>query len=290
MRPGVPTAEEFDWQMQLLRRYFTVLPLVEAAHLLKEGGLPSRTACVTFDDGYADNATVALPVLQRHGIPATVFVAAGYLDGGRMWNDTVVESLRRQNADVLDLSAVGLPVYSTATAISRRRAAYDIIGRCKYLEVGRRREIVDRVAAYAGDLPDNLMLTTQQLLGLHRQRVEIGGHTFSHPILTRLSLDHAREEILRGKAELERITGAPLRLFAYPNGRPEVDYSQNHVALVKDAGFEAAVSTHWGVAAHHSDPFQLPRFTPWDKSSAKFLLRLALNSRHVADHRGSQRC
>jgi peptidoglycan/xylan/chitin deacetylase (PgdA/CDA1 family) len=287
MRPAEPTVVEFAWQMQILQRHFNVLPLAQATQRLKRGELPRRAVCVTFDDGYSDNATAALPVLQKYQIPATVFVAAGYLDGGRMWNDTIIESLRPYSASELDLSRLQLPVYRTGSETLRRQTAYDIIGRCKYLEASQRQEmalaIASQVRSIADDkpLPDNLMLTTSQLLTLHRQGVEIGGHTFSHPILTQLTLNQAREEILKGKAKLESITGQPLRLFAYPNGRPDKDYNQEHVSLVKQAGFEAAVSTNWGVAAPRSDPFQLPRFTPWDKSATKFLLRMALNSRQV---------
>lgn len=283
MRPGEPTVAEFAWQMQLLQRHFTMLPLGVATQMLKQNCLPPRAACITFDDGYADNATLAQPVLQRLGIPATVFVAAGYLNGGRMWNDTVIESLRDYSGDDLDLSPSGLPVYPTGTGESRRHAAHDIIRRCKYLESERREDIASHIASQAGPLPDKLMLTTAQLLMLHQQGMEIGGHTYSHPILARLPPERAREEIFRGKTELEKITGEPAQLFAYPNGRREIDYNSDHVALVKQAGFEAAVTTSRGVSTPHSDPFQLPRFTPWDKSSAKFLIRMALNSRHAVE-------
>ena len=61
---------------------------------LERGSLPARALAITFDDGYADNATVALPILRRLGLPATFFVATGFLDGGRMWNDTVIEAVR----------------------------------------------------------------------------------------------------------------------------------------------------------------------------------------------------
>lgn len=291
MRPGEPTEAEFAWQMRLLQRHFTVLPLPEAVQLLKENRLPPRAACVTFDDGYADNATVALPVLQQYGIPATVFVAAGYLNGGSMWNDTVVESLRHYKGDELDLSELEMPVYRTGTDELRRKTAYAIISQCKYLETNRRKEVADHIAQHTeASLPDDLMLTTEQLLTLHQQGVEIGGHTFSHPILSSLPPDDAKEEIVGGKVALESIINGPVRVFAYPNGRPNVDYNETHVAFVKQAGFEAAVATNWGVSDRNSDFLQLPRFTPWDKTSTRFLLRMALNSRHVSKTPGEDKC
>ena len=66
-------------------------------------------------------------------------------------------------------------------------------------------------------------------------------------------------------------------LFAYPNGRPDEDYRAEHAQMVRDAGFEAAVSTAWGSARRNSDPFQLPRFTPWDRRRWAFGLRMGRN-------------
>src|SRR4026209_38570 len=101
-------ASEFDWHMTVLGRWFKVLPLTEAIARLHDGTLPARAACVTFDDGYADNASAALPILLRHGIPATFFLATAFINGGRMWNDTVIETVRRTPGDTLDARAAGL--------------------------------------------------------------------------------------------------------------------------------------------------------------------------------------
>jgi peptidoglycan/xylan/chitin deacetylase (PgdA/CDA1 family) len=108
--------------------------------------------------------------------------------------------------------------------------------------------------------------------------MEIGAHTVTHPILARLDAARASDEIRQSKLRLEAITGKPVKLFAYPNGKPGRDYGREHVGMVKELGFEAAVSTAWGVANAQSDAFQLPRFTPWDKSPGKFVLRLLHNT------------
>src|SRR5690349_2991525 len=88
-------ARDFERQMRALREYFTVLPLAEAVAGLRAGKLPSRAVAITFDDGYADNAVIALPILESLGLHATFFIADGFLNGGRMFNDTVIEALRR---------------------------------------------------------------------------------------------------------------------------------------------------------------------------------------------------
>jgi peptidoglycan/xylan/chitin deacetylase (PgdA/CDA1 family) len=109
----------------------------------------------------------------------------------------------------------------------------------------------------------------------------IGAHTVTHPILACTSDSAARHEIVASKRALEEQLGAPVGLFAYPNGKPGRDYSAAHVAMVREAGFDAAFSTAWGVASRTSDPFQLPRFTPWDRAPWRFGVRLAQNLRRT---------
>src|SRR5690349_18308208 len=92
--PGEPDARSFDSLLAHIASRFRVMPLAQAARALREGTLPSRALAITFDDGYADNLAVAAPILRRHGMSATVFVASGYLDGGWMFNDIVIEAVR----------------------------------------------------------------------------------------------------------------------------------------------------------------------------------------------------
>jgi hypothetical protein len=82
-----------------------------------------------------------------------------------------------------------------------------------------------------------------------------------------------------GKQALEALIRAPVRTFAYPNGKPGQDYLAEHAAMAREIGFAAAVSTSWGAASKASDSFQLPRFTPWDRNDARFVLRLLQNMR-----------
>ncbi len=271
-------AAAFERQMTLLRDEFNVLPLSEACARLARGALPARAACITFDDGYADNEQVALPVLQRLGLPATFFVSTGFSEGGIMFNDGVIEAVRHAPAGTHDLSSLGLGTHSLGDSTSRRAAIDALIGQLKYRPLGERGALVDRLAAaLRSTLPTGLMMRPAQIRRLHDAGMEIGGHTVNHPILTVLDEQQARAEIVGGKRRLEEITGAPVTLFAYPNGKPGRDYGPRDVELVKQAGFTAALSTSAGVAKRGSDLFQLPRFTPWDRSPHRFGLRLLIN-------------
>ncbi len=278
--PGEAHARAFDQQMGCVKRWFNVLPLAEAVAGLRNGTLPARPAVITFDDGYADNRTVALPILQAHGLTATFFIAAGFLDGGRMWNDTLIETLRRCAGPLLDLSEFGLEAHPVANIAQRRAAIAALIPRLKYLESSERLRRVAAIAAHAGvNLPNDLMMTSKQLREMAQAGMTIGAHTVTHPILARLTDGEALAEMVAGKQTLEQIIAAPVRFFAYPNGKPDEDYTRVHVGLAKQAGFAAALTTAWGAASPGCDLYQIPRFSPWDRTAWRYGLRLAGNLR-----------
>ena len=282
--PEEMDAARFDAMCGWVRGWFNVLALDEAARRLVQGTLPARAMAITFDDGYADNQQVAAPILRRHGLNATFFVATGFLDGGRMWNDTVIEAFRRTTAERIDLSDIaGLQALGALplASVADRRAAIDaVIARAKYLAPDERAAAVAAVArAAAATLPDDLMMSSRQLRELHAQGQRIGAHTVHHPILARLAPAEARDEIVRSKRTLEALLDAEVDLFAYPNGKPGQDYAPEHAALVRELGFAAAVSTAWGAARQGADLFQLPRFTPWDRSRWRYGARLLANLR-----------
>lgn len=269
----------FDALCARLAAWFNVLPLDEAVSALQRGALPPRALGITFDDGYADNHDVALPILLRHRLPATFFVATGFLDGGIMFNDCVVESVRRTPLEMLDGARLGLPqagVLPVRTAAEKTRAIDVLLQPIKYQVPAQRLDTVARLVETAGvRLPTDLMMTSDQVRSLRVRGMGIGAHTRTHPILASLARVAARDEIEGGKAELEAIVGAPITLFAYPNGRPGTDYSRESVDLARAAGFAAAFTTSRGVAEPSIDRFQLPRFTPWDRRPTKFALRMA---------------
>jgi len=283
MRPGEVDAVVFDWQMSVLSEHFNVLSLSEGIGRLRDGTLPARAVCITFDDGYRDNVTVALPMLRHHGLKATFFIASGFLDGRAMWNDAIIETIRQANGRTLDLTSTGLGVLPVADAHQRVRAASAIITALKHLPMDERTRCVEQVVALAGGVwPKDLMMRPGNVQELDRNGMDIGGHTINHPILARLSAEAARREISENKSALEAIIGRPITLFAYPNGRPGEDYAHEHTRMVREAGYRAAVSTAWGVGTSRRDPFQLPRFLPWDRTPGRFALRLLENYRRRA--------
>lgn len=278
--PDEIDASRFDAICTWIKNWFNVLPLDLAVRRLRDGDLPARAAAITFDDGYADNHDLALPILQRHGLSATFFIATDFTSGGCMWNDLVIEAIRGCRASALDLRDLpGIEDLLSLDSLPRRRHAIArIIGATKYLpanqRLGRVAEICRRAQAHE---PAAMMMDGVAIRALYAAGMGIGAHTVSHPILARLDQATARREMADGRAQLEDLLQQRVGLFAYPNGRPNTDYSADDAQLARGLGFDAAFSTAWGAAGRECDAYQLPRFTPWDRSRTRFGLRLARN-------------
>ncbi len=278
LRPDEFDEHSFRLQMGVLADCFNVLPLTDAVALLRNGRLPPRAVSITFDDGYADNETVAAPILRELGLSATFFVATGFLDGGRMWNDSVIEAIRVADPGELDLSELGLGKISLDSDAQRLAVIAELLAKLKYQTPGDRDESIERLIAIVGKpLPNDLMMTSAQVRHLDTSGMTIGAHTVRHPILQSLDDADARQEIRRSKEKLEEIIGSAVTVFAYPNGRPGTDYGRRDVECLEELEFQAAVSTAWGVCTRNSDFRQLPRFTPWDRTRGRFALRMLHN-------------
>jgi len=274
-----PDVERFREQLTFLLRHFRVLPLGEALAKCQAESLPKRALAITFDDGYSNNFSHALPVLQSLGVPATVFVATGYLNGGCMWNDTVIEAFRRCRKPYLDLGNIGdgpgLGRFELTGSEAKRLGVAAVIAALRYRPTAERSALATQVAEQAEvAVPTDLMLKFDEVRGLRRSGVEIGGHTVNHPILARIPPDEAWREIDDGAAQLQGITGERPKLFAYPNGRPGRDFTPQHETMVRDAGFSHAFSTAEGICSAASDPYAIPRISLWQRSNMRLTANL----------------
>ncbi len=279
LMPGEPSIEEFDAIIRWIKKDFRIYTLGEALERFQHKSEGKPIAAITFDDGYADNFHHALPILKKNGIAATFFIATGYLDGGRMWNDTIIESIRLAPLGELDLTSAGMDRYILNDHNSRLSCIHKLISSCKYLEPSIRCFTANSIATLCtSELPTNLMMRSDNLQAMHEHGMEIGAHTVTHPILPRLSISEVKAEIGYGRETLQGIIGSNIDYFAYPNGQPRVDYLPEHVEILRHIGFKAAVSTAWGAVSRYSNFYELPRFTPWDRSQIAFRARAFSNS------------
>lgn len=278
MRPDEPTAEDFKWQMALIAKYFTPMSLSEALAALKTRSLPKNAICVTFDDGYINNLTVAAPILQMFDIPATFYIATSFMSGKNMFNDRIIDLIGDESKISLDLTAVGLSELFFSSRNERANLSRNITSQVKRLSNDDRERIIDKLYSDNSQCDYNRkMMSSKQVKELSDLGFDIGAHTVDHPILKSLTLDKQQQQIFESQKQLELLLGKPVTNFAYPNGRLKTDYTFETAKLVKEAGLLSAVSTNKGVNKASTDVFQLNRFTPWDKSPIKFHLRLLRN-------------
>jgi len=137
-RPGVMIRSQFEKQMAMLSCHFKPISLVEGLQRLEEGKLAPRSVCVTFDDGYADNLSVAAPILEKFEIPATVFVAPGFLDGGIMWNDRIIEAVRLTKNEYLEITITGTEKLPLKTFQDKHTAITRLLELIKHLPIKER--------------------------------------------------------------------------------------------------------------------------------------------------------
>jgi len=277
LRPWEIDQQQFRQHMQWISAVFNVIPLSEAVEQLKNGSLKRRSLAITFDDGYLDNATHALPILKEFGFHATFFCTSAWLEGGQMWNDKVIESIRLWPDSTLSIDALKLKELPVKSLAEKNKAIETILPILKYQPPAQRQEIADSLSAKVSELPQ-LMMLSEQLKQLHAAGMGIGGHTHSHPIIANLDDETLKKELSINKRKLEEVIGENITLFAYPNGKPGTDFHKDQIQLLKDTGYSMAVTTKPATACPNSKLFELPRFTPWDKSSSRFLTRLIQNS------------
>lgn len=292
--PGEPDARTFDRILGWIGEQFRVVEPLEACDRLFARTLPARAAVITFDDGYRDNYTMALPLLRRHRMKAAFFIATGFLGAGMMFNDRVIESVRRCSAGSIRLPAIGAAaarVFPAGDIGQRRVAIEQILDSIKFLPPDERLDQVSCIEQQCGVAstvqPAAIMMTTEQVVDLRDHGMQIGGHTRSHPILRVLDEADAAREIGGGREDLESILGEAPVLFAYPNGRRGRDYDLREERLVEAAGFSYAFATDGAAADCGSSRFAIPRFTPWDRTRIRFGMRALGNLRRIPTPSGS---
>lgn len=278
MRPTEPTKDIFRWQMELIKKYYTPISLSEAQSCLKQGTLPSNAICVTFDDGYLNNLTVAAPILEEFRIPATVYIATAFSYGDNMWNDRVISLLASPLVKELALPD-SKETISLDNLQIRRDTAFEILGNIKYKPVQERTDYIDKLYTLNDAGRESaLMMKVDQVKQLSEfEMIEIGAHTENHPILKVMTAEKQKQEILNSKQLLESWIGKKVIHFAYPNGKYSIDWDETTSKIVEDVGFHSAVVTDWGTSTRNTSAFELKRFTPWDTSPLKFHIRLTKN-------------
>jgi len=218
-------------------------------------------AAITFDDGYQDFYDHALPVLQKKGVPAALFVVTDYAGSGQVpLHDRLYLLLKRRQSKALPVLPRGVPNI-------RGRAPYDALrALIEALPV----DTVDAVAAALGaedDIPEEMLhpfrcLTWEGIGRVHRAGITIGSHTRSHALMTNETRVRRMDEAQGSRSVLERRLNTRIRHFAYPSGV----FDPSAINSVAAAGYRFGYTT----GSHRSaeNPLlTIPRTVLWQKSS-----------------------
>lgn len=251
---------QFRWQLQYLTSRYHVVPLQQIA---AGQSLPPRAVAITIDDGYRDAYEIAFPLLKKFGLPATLFVVTDFLDGRIwLWPDKVRWMFAHTSLnEVVIHSMQPVQRFQLNDETSRRHAAAEMNERLKSLpepmkeiEISRLARLL-KVSLPSRPTAEYAPVTWDEACEMDRAGVEIGSHTVTHPILTRVSNEQLRRELRASRERLEEKLQRAVKQFCYPNG----DYDERVRAAVAKAGYECAVTTTSGFNDQRSDRLALRR-------------------------------
>jgi peptidoglycan/xylan/chitin deacetylase (PgdA/CDA1 family)/glycosyltransferase involved in cell wall biosynthesis/SAM-dependent methyltransferase len=270
--------------MACLREHWTPLALEKLLEAAAAGDIPDRAVAVTLDDGYLDALTIASPILEATGVPATFFVNTDRLDieHERWWD--VLERLflgegpgqAMRLPPLLTVTVAGHPFEIPTATLRDRAAALEILSQIAWpLDAAAREQIIHDVCIWSGSpapaRASHRVMTGAEILQLAgRPGHTVGDHTVHHLALSKHSADAQRTEIFESKRMLERLLGWPVTLFSYPYG----DYDGHTVAAVRDAGFLGAVTVETGAVAAGTNRLLMPRAEVSARSAEEFEAQL----------------
>ena len=268
----------FGGQMQYLARHHKVASIPEIMRHLEESESTETLIGITFDDGYRDNYENAFPILQRYGLPATIFLTTGSIDSGEpLWFERLAEAVKRTTREYLDLEIDVPRRFWMRTLPERVLSGRQIFLLLRSLEDAERKQRLAEIWKQLG-MPSqserrNKMLTWEQVRLMKAHGIDFGGHTVTHPFLSRLTCSAADWELSECKRRIEEELQQRVLYFAYPNGREE-DIGPSNTELVRAAGYRAAMTLIWGMNYPSTDRMRLRRGGPWENNLALFALKL----------------
>lgn len=281
---GVPLFSQlqprvFDAQMRYLRKNYRVVPLGQLCDELRIGDPVKPTVAVTFDDGYRDLYTHALPVLRKYQIPATIYLIGKSMETGECpWYDRIFVALEYAPEGSIEIDMETSRRFFLTSPEARRKAAWDIVCYLRTLPDSERRDwcaafnerTKPQQAALAGRMLDWNQVRSMQTAG-----VRFGAHTMTHPSVARVESSRLDQELNAARKLLEAGLDAPVDDFSYPFGKP-ADCLSSGDPFFRRCDFRSAVTTVAGINCPGSDRLRLNRLQIGDDPSlSAFAFNLA---------------
>ena len=247
-----------------IARNFEPVSLTQVAGALNGGTpLPSNALAVTVDDGYRNFLEHGHPVFRKHRIPTTVYSVSGFANGELwLWTDHVAFAVEHNQSPSLTMDG---KTFDLSSAEKKKYAVEQLWEYLKGVSNAHRLECLRQIAAGSQiPLPEappkgRESLSWEEMRTLAREEVEIGCHTYSHPILSRVeNRSELEREIAGAKQFMESKLGFAVNHFCYPNGRP-ADIGQAAEECVRKAGFVSSATCTYSLNGPAADPLKLAR-------------------------------
>ena len=284
------SADLFEEHMKIIASEANVIPLEELLSQVVSGKVGKNLVSVTFDDGFRNNYTTAYPILKKYDISATIFLTTSYVGSGKLlWPERISYQLMKSHKSEVRVGRLGL---LTIKKPDDKQVAYrKIINYLKYLPANEIEKIVVDIEDQLGatyDVTDPLYqafvpLSWEDVRLMEQEGlISFGGHSASHAILSRLTLDAAYEEIRLCREALDMHLSKRTRIWAYPNGTKE-DFDSPHKGILRELGFDLGILTaEPEYVSSGSDVTELGRFGIGNKMSPQ-ALRALLSKRGRMD-------
>jgi peptidoglycan/xylan/chitin deacetylase (PgdA/CDA1 family) len=271
--------DKFKQQLDFLNQYYSIVSLDQVLKTLdNEASLPDNAALITFDDGYKNNFSVAFPVLQELNIPATIFVTVDRIGTGcPLWFDEIyllLHSHTRRGKTLPFANKRASDLFSSGRTWDAYCVTVEALKKCG--EDARERYLLELRESARCD--DTVKYEDFCLLGwddVFRMRdsglISFGVHTATHRILAELSRKEWDHEIKESRIKLERHLGISVKSFCFPNGRPGIDFDNEHISYLKKTGYFCSFTTKSDLfCLKNSDKMQISRIAAGNDISSNF--------------------
>ncbi len=262
------TVQDFKREISYFKRNFKILNMDEVVNQIKLGaGFKRPSIAITFDDGYLDNYTLAHPVLRKHGVPATIYLTTGLIGtSGGIWTEQIGIAFLETRKDCFSFPTLfrneTIPI---KTEEEKKQANTKVSEALKLRPDEERKELIQElfkkleVGEKSGHIGERMMLNWEEVREMARDGITMGSHSHTHPILSQMPSEKAKDEILNSKKVLEKNVDMKVKHFSFPNGREE-DFSEELRDYCREIGFESVCSVVYGpYDASKKDPFALMR-------------------------------
>jgi len=232
-------------------QFLTLQAFIEAAQ--QKEALPKKAMCFTLDDGYLDQAITALPVFEKYNCPITIFLITNFTsEADWPWYEKIKYIYFTTEKNNIDLTVNGFSVSHNMSETSRAECAREVIEWFKTLPEGDLASALIQLCHVAAvSLPClppvfSQPITWRLARSVESPNVVFAPHSMTHNLFSRISRERALEEMSESWAMLEKELHNPLKVFCFPNGRRDFDFTQRDVDIAKELNFSAVLTTDDG--------------------------------------------